>query len=257
MKVVMSPRQFIGWGLLVLLIFILCWRECTRPNLSLGIDHSLRDSAILLTERIESQRLNDSARLTDSIFKIQTEKGQADLRVNQLSTQLDNSISYSKYLLSQLKDAKDLIEDTGMISVSPKYIDYCDTCADQLLKQSALVVGYKAEVQDRERIHSKELAFKDSAIAVEKRSNIAERYAFQLMNKGYNDLAAKFAPRNQVYAGIVAQGNEITFIQGVGLGATLITKQGKLWGADVLMIRSGDLLFQGRAQFKISFRNKK
>lgn len=248
----------ISWGWIACAALIICfwWRECHAPHDTV-IDHSGRDSALSVIAANDIKYLKDMQGVNDSLLKINVDKGQIELRLNESENKLDASVSYSRFLAKELQDAKDLIEDTGMIAVSPRYIEYCDTCAEQLLKQSALVVAYKADVEERDRLHTKEISLKDTVFAIERRSNIQERAAFELMKRGYNKLATESVPRNAVYAGFVAQGNQTTVLQGLGMGATLVTKQGKLYGVDAIMVNNADLLFQARAQFKITFRQRK
>lgn len=254
MKFELRRRDFIWFALFAIAIWLFMLNKCNQP--APAVNNSYRDSAIAIYAKVDSVKNEVIKFLSDSLMKINVEKGQSDIRINQLESKLSKSVLYSSSLAHQLKDAKDLIEDTGMIAVHPSYVSYCDTCADQLLYQSALVMSYKGEVQNKDELYKREIAIKDSALAQEKRYNERERLAFNLMSKGYNELAQKSQPRNQVYGELIGEGNQINPFGALGLGGFLLTKKGHSYGVAAKMQRDGNIWYEFRKGFLISFRRR-
>jgi hypothetical protein len=62
------------------------------------------------------------------------------------------------------------------------------------------------------------------------------------------------APRNQLYAGIIAQGMKSDVLTGFGGQLMWKSKRDKVWTASVIYGRNGSVIYQAGALFKLSFR---
>lgn len=235
---------------MLLLICFLFWRGCdSDPQLA---DTRIVDSLIVLHKQDSIDRTILQRQWSDSTMRLSTELAHSQIEGNKLGSRLDVSVQYSRRLAQELQDAKDLIEDTGMVAVSPKFVSAAIECKDQLLAQSAMVVAYKGAQEQQKDIYDQLLAIKDSALAYEQRSNIQERAEFNLMA----DITKRSVPRTKFFAGGKVFGSQQTVIGGAGFNGLLVTKGGKAWSVGTGMLNNGHQYFELGAHFLITFRKR-
>lgn len=246
----------IGWGWIACAALIMCfwWRECHSPNEAAEYKSKLKSSAKSFDSlqhknktdsSLSAARLSRWQEIGDSIMA-----ELAGAKYEEIVAKEDLKIQTNKaQRLAALVQSQGGKVDTTCLELSQEV----DNLNKQIMFSSAITLNMQNEYEQA-------LSVKDSVITETKKSKQQAIAYGQGVAILYSDLLAeskRMQPRNAVYAGFVAQGNEVTFIQAAGLGLSLVTKAGKLYGANIMMHNGGGLLYQAEAKFKINFRNRK
>lgn len=129
-------------------------------------------------------------------------------------------------LAAAIRTAKLLPIDTSFVTVSPEYVTYCDSLANESEFLTADLIKYKNLNTGIIISKDRELSIKDSMI-------MTEKLAVEKCRKNYSDLQFIYGllnkSANQVYIGAELLGNQYTIFQNVGVALSLKTKSNKLW----------------------------
>lgn len=178
---------------------------------------------------------------------------------NQRKAEADLKVSTDQVsgLTLELKAARKVMQDHGYddswISVSPRYINACDSLELAADRQTVKVGQYvKSNDSLKLKIRQQTAAYTDK-IATQTRFNKALRDQLdscQLVVK--NNPLKK---RSQLYAGVGLLGNKTYFIDGGQVSLTLLTKRNTMFEVNGALIH-GQVYVGGGTKFLISFRRK-
>jgi hypothetical protein len=192
----------------------------------------LKDEVSAIKQRLEQDSLSYVAESLLWEGRLLEQEGKTNEAIQEREN-ADAKLAFSEKTINRLaaaiKAAKLLPFDTSFVTVSPEYVTYCDSLAEE--SEDLLIDLNNLKKLNTHIVVGKtgELAIKDSIIKVER--NLSTQYRSR-----YTDLEVICAkameinkPKNQVYIGAEILGNQNTILQNVGAVISLKTKRNKLW----------------------------
>lgn len=218
-------RDICWFAVVALIMFFLS--RCHRDEKS-----TLRDEMSSVKQQLERDSLFYVAESLAWEGRLLEQEGKTNEAIK-ASDVANAKLLYSERTINRLsaaiKSAKLLPFDSSFVTVSPDYVTYCDSLAEE--SEDLVIDLNNLKKLNTHIIEGKtgELAIKDSIIKVEKnlskqyRSRYADLEVLCSKAMGINKL------KNQVYIGAEVLGTQNTILQNVGAVISLKTKRNKLW----------------------------
>lgn len=247
-KGIVSGLLLMGAGVL---LAILVMRSCQSPSPTVTVN---TDSARLATQ-ISARKADSVLRVTAySMEQLKKKEREDSIALHNITLKLNEQFRLASVYRQQLDYYASVPLDTGMIPVHPNYVLYCDSAADALLRVADNFNAFKQEYATLKADLKDQLSLKDREITVYQKGKQELESQNAWLSKGVNEIAIKNKPRNAMYFGLVANGDQVTPIRAGGAGLTFVNKKGWLAGADAMIHEGGGLLYQARIGWKIKFR---
>lgn len=251
-------KTITGWLFAgVLLAALLYLQLCNAPK----PDHSINDAyARLLKQQTDTIKyyeeilLADSTALEMAIYKAEkaaTEQIQSDKDLQVTQKQVADLTA--KLRLARTETPGHGVDDEW-VSVSPRYINACDSLEIAADRQNKIIgnsIATNAALRT-ELTYTK--AAYDQKLQTEKNFNLALRSQLTECNKVVKDSTE--GKRVQVYAGFNLMGNKAQFINGGLVSLTLLTKRNTMFEANAGLF-NGEMYYGGGTKILISFRKRK
>lgn len=230
----------------------------------LGLSKCHRDSS--RSQREKAEAVIADFKKADSGYKEQIGKldslliavGNYSREVKQEAQEANEKIKLSektiRHLSASLKAAKLLPIDTTFVTVSPDFVTYCDSLADQTDQLTIDLNRYRSTNTALLVSKESELAIKDSMISVERLFNQKYRQQFADLQTIYSKVLNDTKVRNQVFLGAEIIGTQTTVFQNVGAVLSLKTKTNKLWQVSSGLQYNGGLYARINGNILISFK---
>ena len=243
-------RDIVWFAIIALVVLVLS--KCHRDK----IDELNKGADVIIQKAKQSDSLHEKQLLIDRINIDLTaaiaKDAEANLKANE--HQLNIAQATVLRLAAAVKESKNFPVDTSFVTVSPEYVEYCDSLAINSEHLSLDFDEYKNSAGHL-------IIAKDSVINTLKETVNHERSfstecrrEFAAMERFYKGADERAKPRNQIFLGAELIGTPQYLINNVGAVISLKTKQDKLMQVSGGLQSNGGYYGRISASFLIKLR---
>lgn len=182
-------------------------------------------------------------------------KGHAALREAEAA---NSKLLFSEKVISRLsaaiKSAKLLPFDTSFVTVSPEYVSYCDSIANESESLMIDLDRYKNSNAAILTGKAVELSIKDSIIKTERNLNSQYRSRYADLEVICSKVMSQDKAKAQVFLGAEILGTQNTIFQSVGGVISLKTRRNKLWQISSGLQSNGQIYGRINGNILLSFK---
>ena len=174
---------------------------------------------------------------------------ESDQRARESEDRLTASQADNARLIAKINAGKKEKPDSSFVSVSPRYVEGCDSLALVSGAQDLLINKFKKDNADLKAAKEQEIATRDKKLKDQASFNAS-------LNKQLADCLAKYKAKdsvkvkNQWFGEIGLLGNRSQPIGGGEIGLTLINKKGVMYGVKA-QLSDGQVWYGAKTGFKL------
>lgn len=235
--------KYILMSLVILLLFFMLWKGCGDKGQKTSTDlDAVRDSLKAAQTEIANLQVQYN-KVDASNQQLAKDTAANGVKLRQAETAL---INIQKRYISKRADIK-------IPSYIPDTTKYMELLA---ISDSMLQAGEDYRVWSIGAITKRDsmLIGKDSAIVNLMQQLAACQNALGYVDTKIPEIKKEAKPRNQLYVGVMAFGNQKAYIKGWGPSAALVTKSGQIFEGGIILLDKQQFYSVG-AKFRLSLKN--
>lgn len=244
-----------GWiAAFILFLVVLYFQLCANKKLTDGVTKANYNSMVKTKDdSIKYYKgiiMADSAVINDAHMATAEQRDKGEL----FRRSLAESQNQVQRLSDKIEAAKKEKQDDSWVSVSPRYVEGCDSLNIVAVSQNAKIDQYEESKVKQEELMDYEISIRDKALRHRDQFNAAMIKQLDTCHLKL-DSSISSKKRTQVYAGVGMFGNQINPIAGGQVNVSLKTKGNKIY--EVTGAAVGNTWYVGLGtKFLISFRRK-